>query len=86
MKKEKRESIETPEWMRKLFDREEEFGVVGEDITVIMLLLRVARAADDLVRSLLSPAEPTNLAKSSAAAFVFAQELKQALEEVKDIL
>lgn len=40
-----RQEIETPEWMRKLFDREEEPRVVGEMITVHMSLLRVARAA-----------------------------------------
>ena len=37
--------MEEPEWMRKLFDREEEPEVIGESIAVIQSLLRVARAA-----------------------------------------
>lgn len=40
--------MKEPEWMRKIFDREDEPRVIGENITVIMALLKVARAAEEL--------------------------------------
>ena len=47
-------------------------------------LERVARAADDFVRSVSAPVEPTNLAKSPAAAYIFAKEIEEALKELPD--
>jgi hypothetical protein len=63
-----------PEWMRKLFDREEEPRVIGESITVIMVLLKVARAAKNLRKNRALEAWPEVV------------ELEKALEELPDEL
>ena len=45
----------------------------------------VANAAKDLIRSISSPQEPTNLAKSPVAAWLFAENLREELGKLQTI-
>ena len=61
-------------------------SLTGEPADAFINLLRVARAAEDFVNSVREPPEPSNLAKSPVAAWLFVEELRKALKEVKDLL
>ena len=54
--------------------------LLGKELDEVAQLEAVASAARDLICSLSSPREPTNLAKSPAAAYLFAEKLRETLE------
>jgi len=67
-------------------------GTIGGGVVILTeipckelwALQQVARKAKDFINSVREPPEPTNLAKSPVAAFLFAEELDQALKELEN--